>query len=1223
MSHPCHRSNPLKRSGTDRQQRSLAALAPAHFAVDERTMADFILFARRYAANLKFYGSGVSADASWQPFFEQDISVNLAELASLPLQTFIRFKDDLVRFLQTPGGAPENTQIQYYALYLQLPLILLNDLGQSVGRISSKEPLVSQLNHWAGRELGSDIPLLLSYVLGAQTAPVSGFSVVPVNLGVLNTDPAGASSLPLVPEVVTERLDSIAWPALAQQVYARFESLNDAALTAVTANPAPYQNATSVSGQLEDATRYNLLTGAIERLLSAVQVVITLANEALAASLNRADHNPHYALWLTFLKLYEHPQRLLNEFTQRHLDFYYRQVLQVSPNPEQPDQVALIVRIAKSQSELLLKAGTQFDGGKDDSKTPIIFASDEDVVLNQADIAQLKGLFIEQQGANSTPFAAVNAATADGVDKELDKDVPVWPAFGPAHANSIANIGFSIADDRLRMTDGDRTVVFTVNVSGTMPHQVNNVFAASLTGDEDWVTVSGSQLSVSKSGAKLVFTIELDGSQPAIADYSSELHGEGYQVTTPVLKIWLKPGTGRFNDWVAVGISSTSLKVEVKDSRTYSLSSSRGSIDPGKPFMPFGAQPKANDQFIIGGRELFAKPLASLTLRPKWQEALEMESHYSFAANPFMTRTTVSFLQAGKWQSIDNDLLPFFVHSANSQAVGQFFSYLIWLFSWLGTNWQEVLYNDDGFAGYLAEAFLGQGLKLEGLNTQAEYQKLTEQRKQTSSEGFVRISLSDEFGHHEYPQQNALAVMAKAPTINLVKTAGVNYADDLPLAPYTPVISDLTIDYLTKDSAPQQFLHNYPFGVASATGDSLLPPLTNQGELYIGLKDARPPQSVSLLFAAVEGSANPLKPIATLRWDYLVGDNWVEIPATQISDSSASLSGSGIIRFELPRDADTHHGILPGGYHWLRMSVAKDADAVADLTAIYSQALAATRIANNNDASALQRPLAAETISKLFIADTRIKKITQPRASWQGKAPEGEDDYYQRVSERLRHKRRACAVWDYEHLVLQNFPQVYKVRCLNHTALCRDANNIVVAENGLHPGAVLVVPIPVIDPDSASEPRRPYNTTQTLAKIDSYLRQRISPFVKLEVQNPNIEEIQLAFDVAFTDDIVDSGFYLQLLNQEINQFLMPWAYAGAAQVDFGGKWYKSSLVNFIDERPFVDYISNVRMFHRTDINSDSLSWQNVDHSVVRASSARSILVSHEQHDIHQIGEVNA
>jgi diaminopimelate epimerase len=33
----------------------------------------------------------------------------------------------------------------------------------------------------------------------------------------------------------------------------------------------------------------------------------------------------------------------------------------------------------------------------------------------------------------------------------------------------------------------------------------------------------------------------------------------------------------------------------------------------------------------------------------------------------------------------------------------------------------------------------------------------------------------------------------------------------------------------------------------------------------------------------------------------------------------------------------------------------------------------------------------------------------------------------------LRHKNRAITIWDYEHIILQKFPEIHKVKCLNHS----------------------------------------------------------------------------------------------------------------------------------------------------------------------------------------------
>ena len=61
-----------------------------------------------------------------------------------------------------------------------------------------------------------------------------------------------------------------------------------------------------------------------------------------------------------------------------------------------------------------------------------------------------------------------------------------------------------------------------------------------------------------------------------------------------------------------------------------------------------------------------------------------------------------------------------------------------------------------------------------------------------------------------------------------------------------------------------------------------------------------------------------------------------------------------------------------------------------------------------------------------------LKKVKQPNPSFGGKKQEEDTQLYQRSSERLRHKQRAITSWDYERLILQEFPEVYRLKCLNH-----------------------------------------------------------------------------------------------------------------------------------------------------------------------------------------------
>ncbi len=88
-------------------------------------------------------------------------------------------------------------------------------------------------------------------------------------------------------------------------------------------------------------------------------------------------------------------------------------------------------------------------------------------------------------------------------------------------------------------------------------------------------------------------------------------------------------------------------------------------------------------------------------------------------------------------------------------------------------------------------------------------------------------------------------------------------------------------------------------------------------------------------------------------------------------------------------------------------------------------------------------------------------------------------------------------------------------------------------------------------------------------------------------------------------DGYEFSYYHDQLQQEITRFLTPWSYNSNAEIDFGGKVYKSVLINFIEERPYVDYITNVEMYQRVEGGAT----ESADQDEIVASTAKSILVS--------------
>ena len=95
----------------------------------------------------------------------------------------------------------------------------------------------------------------------------------------------------------------------------------------------------------------------------------------------------------------------------------------------------------------------------------------------------------------------------------------------------------------------------------------------------------------------------------------------------------------------------------------------------------------------------------------------------------------------------------------------------------------------------------------------------------------------------------------------------------------------------------------------------------------------------------------------------------------------------------------------------------------------------------------------------------------------------------------------------------------------------------------------------------------------------------------------------------------DETFYKNKLKEAFTRFLSPWAFSNGGSPSFGGKIYKSVLIHFVEEQPYVDYVTEFKLFHY--VNGEQ---QGGDKNEIEASEAVSILVSKpkNEHSIHSI-----
>ncbi|NEO16524.1 MULTISPECIES: hypothetical protein [unclassified Moorena] len=119
-------------------------------------------------------------------------------------------------------------------------------------------------------------------------------------------------------------------------------------------------------------------------------------NFADEPSTQRQLAQPHLVLLFTFLQLLRYPQQQFKALTQRYLDFYYKEVLQLRTKEEVPDKIHGIFELAQGEEAHLINKGTLLSAGQDSQGVNINYATDEDIVVNQVQVASIKTLFLEK-----------------------------------------------------------------------------------------------------------------------------------------------------------------------------------------------------------------------------------------------------------------------------------------------------------------------------------------------------------------------------------------------------------------------------------------------------------------------------------------------------------------------------------------------------------------------------------------------------------------------------------------------------------------------------------------------------------------------------------------------------------------------------------------------------------------------------------------------------------
>jgi hypothetical protein len=811
--------------------------------------------------------------------------------------------------------------------------------------------------------------------------------------------------------------------------------------------------------------------------------------------------------------------------------------------------------------------------------------------------------------------------------------LPRWETFGRVepHSAPSASFGWAMGSPLLALGEGRRRIDLTLGFSG-LPGDFDvdamrtlfapaagkssasfSPFKFQLSTAQGWLEPDAPQITWNDPSMggypavpgvdtstlhALTFSITLSETQAALTPLSCDVHG--IDTPFPVLGLLLKPVWDQddasyvtyYQALRGLWLMRARLAVSVTGLSGLHIRNDQGTLDPKKPFEPFGTSPAVGSRFYLGHPELVGKKLDSVGFNITWMgvPANLATQYQNYAGNlgnaSFKAR--VSLFDKGVLRDFSPPLGLFNAADATKLAaatlappadqgnpadavadaddVAQWSRYLLWELT--PTDFQHSVYPNVA---------LQQSLALAG----------------------------------------AMANKAAGATVN---TAGYQVNP-----PYTPKIKSLTADYAASaevaldagaaGTVPARAYHVHPFGYAelkadgARSGAAFLPRYDLEGELYIGLSNVGAPQRVSLLFQMAEGSANPDLPPQAVQWSYLSGNAWLTLQdGSLISDGTRGLINSGIVELALkPAQPNT---LLPGDLYWIRAAIARYSDSVCDMVALHPNAVLAVFSDQGNAPDHLSTPLPAERITGPVTPVPGLTRVLQPYSSFGGKMAEQDSSFYVRVSERLRHKQRALTAWDYERLVLEKFPDLYKVKCLRADPLAHPHD----------PGLIELVVIPDIRNRLPFDPFEPKAPADLISDVETFLRDKIPPCASVNVKNAHYVPVKVRCGVRFMPG-VDEGFCRRRLNAELNRFLSPWAYEEGADLVIGGSVYANSLINFIDRRDYVDYVAEFKLFTA----DDGKTFRPVDETDDYHATAKrpdDVLVAAREHEFDVISDAD-
>lgn len=617
----------MKNRGHDHQFNAAlwSALNPANIKIDERDSRARLAFVANFADLLLYYDQDNQLSDTWQAFFLKDPVILLATISHTDYQGYHAKFSQLEQHWQQAKTAPESAAASPATAHL---FLILRNVFQHI-EVWFRFMVMDARSYHLYEFLQKKIDNVLMDCL---------WHLMELRKFLLGSDIGNAALADIDLEWLFKAISRHAQKshALTSPSISTVSTVNSIAALAFNADNA---------------------IGEVCRIFYVVFDVfvhiIEHAHKTFHQLIGQGTRHPDIALLLAFIELLDKQAHALNRLSQKHLDFYYKDVLQQTLFPSRADQVYVCLTLAKNHSSLHLPAGSTFIGGSYPDHTPVLYHSPSEEEINRAAIFAVNTVCYAKPPQDHARFLYVNTiAKPNQLSFTPQQQVNSWDAFGNV-SDAPAQQGFALASPILFLQSGLRVITVILVFSGWVKEDYFNASTCYLSTANAWLelgtvnveqelaedaVLSACMFKTSPPPPQplsrqttLTIQIRLSPSEPAICPFHT--NPDAYHSAWPLFKLMLGKHAN-LNEPPA--LLSVEFRCDVKQLQQLAMSNAISALPNKGPVFIFGPTPSVNNRYYIGSNECFAKPLQSLSITQYWDNLPSDFSLYYWDYNQFV-----------------------------------------------------------------------------------------------------------------------------------------------------------------------------------------------------------------------------------------------------------------------------------------------------------------------------------------------------------------------------------------------------------------------------------------------------------------------------------------------------------------------------------------------------------------------------------------------------------